>query len=161
MDRKALIKKLESELRQAHQDYLDGKGIPLEEFDWGLPLQIAESQTEYRVQNEAWTQIELTPTAYFQIKSIYNYIANNLLNEPASYNMKHTIENKLSTISTFPNAGTFIILVSDDISEEFSNVQRRIAKNYIILYRYYEDTDIAFITHIFHQTQDYSKVFRK
>jgi len=37
MDRKALIQKLESELRQAHQNYLDGKRIPLEEFDWGLP----------------------------------------------------------------------------------------------------------------------------
>ena len=34
---KKLIKKLEAELRQAHQSYLEGKCIPLEEFDWGLP----------------------------------------------------------------------------------------------------------------------------
>jgi len=53
MDRKALIKKLEAELRQAHQNYIDGKTIPLEEFDWGLPPHIvAEPKTEYRVQNE-------------------------------------------------------------------------------------------------------------
>jgi len=54
MERIALIKKLESELRQAHQNYLDGKGIPLEEFDWGLPPHIvAEPRAEYRVDNEA------------------------------------------------------------------------------------------------------------
>jgi len=54
MTREALIKKLESELRQTHQNYLDGKGIPLEEFDWGLPpLYVAEPRAEYRVDNEA------------------------------------------------------------------------------------------------------------
>jgi len=54
MTREAQIKKLESELRQAHQNYLDGKSIPLEEFDWGLPPQIvAEPRAEYRVDNEA------------------------------------------------------------------------------------------------------------
>ena len=53
MDQKALIKKLEAELRQARQNFKDGKGIPLEEFDWGMPLHVAESKTEYRVQNEA------------------------------------------------------------------------------------------------------------
>ena len=54
MTREAQIKKLESELRQAHQNYLDGKSIPLEEFDWGIPPQIvAEPRAEYRVDNEA------------------------------------------------------------------------------------------------------------
>ena len=53
MTREAQIRKLESELRQAHQNYLDGKGIPLEEFDWGLPpLYVAERGAEYRVDNE-------------------------------------------------------------------------------------------------------------
>jgi len=53
MTREALIKKLESELRQAHQDYLDGKCIPIEELDWGLPLHIAERGDEYRASPEA------------------------------------------------------------------------------------------------------------
>ena len=53
MDRNALIKKLETELRQAHQNFLDGKIIPLEQFDWGLPPHIAEPRAEYKVQNEA------------------------------------------------------------------------------------------------------------
>jgi len=54
MTREALIKKFEAELRQAHQNYIDGKSIPLEEFDWGLPPHIvAEPKGEYRVSNEA------------------------------------------------------------------------------------------------------------
>lgn len=52
MDRKALIKKLESELREARKNFQEGKTIPLREFDWGLS-HIAESRFEYRVQNEA------------------------------------------------------------------------------------------------------------
>ena len=95
-----------------------------------------------------------------QLASIYDYIVKNLVNEPASYNLKQTIEKKLSTISTFPNGGTLISLVTNDISEEFSNVQKRIAKNYIILYRYYEETNIAYVSHIFHQTQNYGEIFQ-
>jgi len=53
MERIALIQKFELELRQAFKDFEEGKSIPLEEFDWGLPLHIAEPKSEYRVQNEA------------------------------------------------------------------------------------------------------------
>ena len=53
MDRKVLIKKLEAELRQARKDFEDGKFIPLEEFDWGLRVHIAEPRAEYCVTNEA------------------------------------------------------------------------------------------------------------
>jgi len=53
MDRKALIAKLELELRQAFKNFEEGKSIPLEEFDWGLPWHVAESRTEYRIQDEA------------------------------------------------------------------------------------------------------------
>ena len=52
MDRKSLIRKLESELREMRKDFEEGKCIPLEEFDWGLPRRIAESRAEYRVANE-------------------------------------------------------------------------------------------------------------
>ena len=52
MDNKTLIKKLESELRQARQNFKDGKGIPLEEFDWGMPLHVAKSKAECRIQCE-------------------------------------------------------------------------------------------------------------
>ena len=53
MDRSALIKKLESELRQAHQDYLDGKCIPVEDLDWSLPFYVSERRgDEYRATPE-------------------------------------------------------------------------------------------------------------
>ena len=94
------------------------------------------------------------------MKSIYQYIADNLVNEPASYKLKMVIESKLSTISILPNGGTYLSQVADDISVIFSNFKRCIAKNYILIYKYFEDQNIAYITHIFHQTQDYSKIFQ-
>ena len=50
-----------------------------------------------------------------QIKSIYDYIANHLLNEPASCRMKITIEQKLSNISTFPKVGILISTYINDV----------------------------------------------
>ena len=82
------------------------------------------------------------------------------MNEPASYHLKYTIDSKFSNISIFPNSGTFIALILDDISEEFSNIQRRLVKNYIILYKYYTEDDNVVITHVFHQMQDYGKIFQ-
>ena len=162
MDKKALITKFELELRQAIKDFEEGKSIPLEKFDWGLPpFRIAESQAEYRVQNEAWTEIKLALNVSQQMTSIYTYIANNLANEPASYATRAIIENKISNISIFPNSGTFITSVIDGISEIFSSVQRRIAKRYVITYKYFEEIDTVLITHIFLQMQDYGKIFQK
>ena len=47
MENERLIEQLKSESRQAFKDWEDGKCIPLEEFDWGLPMYVAKSQTEY------------------------------------------------------------------------------------------------------------------
>ena len=161
MTRAALIKRFEEDWRQIRKNFKEGKCIPLEEFDWRLPFQIAESREEYRVENEAWTPIILDPDIFSQIQAIYHYISENLVNEPAAYHFKRTIENKFSTISTFPNGGTFILVLTDDISEEFSNLRRMSANNYIIIYEYYEEPDLVVIGHIFHQTQNYGKIFQK
>jgi len=50
MDRKAILKRFEEELRESHQNFLEGKCIPLEEFDWGLPLYIEKATNEYQTQ---------------------------------------------------------------------------------------------------------------
>jgi len=42
-----LIEQLKAELRQAKADFKAGKGIPLKDFDWGLPMHVAESHSEY------------------------------------------------------------------------------------------------------------------
>jgi len=59
-----------------------------------------------------------------------------------------------------PNAYSFILSLIDDIAEEFREVRKITANNYVIIYRYYDDDNLAFITHIFHQTQDYGKIFQ-
>ena len=59
MDRKALIAKLELELRQAFKNFDEGKSIPLEEFDWRLPTLISqEAQTKM---NALANKLEYTP----------------------------------------------------------------------------------------------------
>ena len=160
MNRKSLIRQLEAELRQARKDFKDGKFIPLEEFDWGIPMLVAESREEYRVANEVWTPIAVHPSVSLQLNSIYSYIADNLYNEPAAYHFKAIVKSKFSTISTFPKVGTFILLVADDILKEFSDIRKITVNRYIILYEYHEEIDVVGITHIFHQMQDYGKIFK-
>ena len=48
MDRQAILKKFEDELRESHQNFLEGKCIPIEEFDWEHPFHVAVSENEYR-----------------------------------------------------------------------------------------------------------------
>jgi len=95
-----------------------------------------------------------------EMESIYSYITNNLFNEPASYKMRGIIEHKLSNISLFPNSGTSINSYLKDISHEFTDRRKINAKNYSLLYLHDEINSIVFITHIFHQTQDYAKIFQ-
>jgi len=70
------------------------------------------------------------------MNSIYSYITTNLVNEPAAFHLKHTIKNKLSNISTFPNVYALISSLIDDVSEEFSR-QWRLFQN------------VRFLAHLF------------
>jgi len=88
------------------------------------------------------------------------YISNNLYNESASQNLKGIIESKLSNISIFPTIGTSVTDIASDISIEFKSFRKSLAKNYILLYVYKQTLNTAFVTHIFHQTQDYGKLFQ-
>ena len=161
MNRKALIEKLEAEFEETRKNIKENKCIPVENFDWNfLFSHIAESRAEYRVTSEAWTTVEIDPRVPEQILSIYSYIINNLVNEPAAYRLKSTIERKWSHISTFPNSGTPISSFANDISVQFTDIQRTMADRYLLLYIYDETTDTATISHIFHQTQDYAKIFQ-
>jgi len=53
MDRQSILKRFEEELQESHQNFLEGKGIPWEQLNWDMPMHIAESRTEYRVEREA------------------------------------------------------------------------------------------------------------
>ena len=44
MENTRLIEQFKAELRQALKNFEEGKGIPLEKFDWKMPLHIAESK---------------------------------------------------------------------------------------------------------------------
>jgi len=68
---------------------------------------------------------------------------------------------KFDTISMFPDGGSSLGKIMDDISPIFSNFQKRLAKNYIIIYKHYEADNIAVVFHIFHKSQNYGRLFQK
>ena len=43
MTKNAILKKFKEELKESHQNFLDGKCKPWENFDWGKPMRIAEA----------------------------------------------------------------------------------------------------------------------
>ena len=61
MDKRAILRKFEDELRETRKNYEEGKLITLEKFDWGISMRIEESKAEYRVANEAWLPIMVDP----------------------------------------------------------------------------------------------------
>lgn len=51
-----MFKKFEYELKESRQNFLKGKCIPLEEFDWGLPQIPNQKTIEFYLQNEIRNQ---------------------------------------------------------------------------------------------------------
>ena len=95
-----------------------------------------------------------------QITSIYSYIIHNLVNEEAAYRLESTINKKVEKISFFPENYSLVSALLNDVSAEFKEVRKATVGNYVLIYRYYETLEIALITHIFHQTQDYGRLFQ-
>ena len=91
---------------------------------------------------------------------MHDYILNNLLNQPASHHFRQLLDDKFDSISTIPDGGAFLGNILEDISPLFSKFQRRLAKKYVIIYKYFEEDSTALVTHVFHETQDYQKLFQ-
>ena len=160
MDRKALQQQFELELRQAVIDYENGDTVALKDLKWGGPLHVAEATVNNYRATEFWTDVIFTRAATVQVEKMYDYILKNLLNDTAAYHFRHILETKAANISMVPDGGTNLIDILDDISPSFATFQRRIAKRYVVVYKYYKGDNIALVTHIFHQTQDYGKLFQ-
>jgi len=85
---------------------------------------------------------------------------NHLINSEAAFHLEQVIKSKLSSISVMPKSYAFLSSTINEMLEAFSEFRKVSVKNYILVYRYYEEDDIVVITHIFHQTQDYGKIFQ-
>ena len=94
------------------------------------------------------------------VQSIYNYISNNLFNDTAAHRLEATIEQKLKRLEDFPETGTNISASLDDIAKEFSEFRKIIVGNYLVIYNYFKDEQFIFVTHIFHQMQNYGILFQ-
>lgn len=85
---------------------------------------------------------------------------NHLINSEATFRLEQTIKNKFSSISVMPKSYALLSSTMGEVLPEFFEFRKVSVNNYILVYRYYEKDDIALITHIFHQTQDYAKIFQ-
>ena len=74
--------------------------------------------------------------------------------------MRSTVEQKLSTISTFPKIGSTISSYINDVADEFSKMRKLNAKRYIILYAYKEVTNIAVITTVSTKNKIMARFFK-
>ena len=158
---KRLLEQLKNEILQAVQDWDDGKCVSVSEFDWGLPLHIAEnSSNNYQADEHTWTELKIHKLVTLQLKSIYSYISNNLFNELASFRLKGFIEDRFNTISNHPKIGAAITSRFDNVATNFTDIRKLNVKNYILLYVYRKDSGDALVTHTFHQTQDYGRLFQ-
>jgi len=95
-----------------------------------------------------------------QMQSIYSYIIHNLVNDSAAFRLQEVLRSKLNTIANQPKIGTIISANINDVAKEFSGVRRLGINNYIVIYDYNEEASTALVTHVFHHTQDYGRIFQ-
>ena len=81
------------------------------------------------------------------------------MNDTAAHRIQGVVTKRLGNISVFPNSGTPITVLNKNIPVEVAGIRRVIAANYIILYEHFESEKLAMVTHIFHQTQNYGRIF--
>ena len=94
------------------------------------------------------------------MQEIYRYIAERLFNESAAHRLEYTIERKLKRLELFPETGSRINSHLDDVSKEFEECRKLIVGNYLIIYNYFKEDKFTFVTHIFHQMQNYGQLFQ-
>ena len=71
------------------------------------------------------------------------------------------MEYKVEVISDYPETGTKLASLVNDISPKFAETRRLTVNNYVIIYHFYKENYFALVTHIFHQMQNYGKIFKK
>ena len=94
------------------------------------------------------------------MQSIYHYISYTLFNDLAAYHLDGVINDKFDLMEDYPEIGSRINSSLDDIANEFHDVRKITANNYLMLYTYFTEFSVVIVSHIFHQTQDYGRIFQ-
>ena len=94
------------------------------------------------------------------MQSIYNYISNTPFNDLAAYHLEQVINDKFDRMEDYPEIGSRVNSSLNDVRNEFKNIRKITANNYLMIYDYSKESEITLIKHIFHQTQDYGRIFQ-
>ena len=96
-------------------------------------------------------EIVFTEDSRIEIKEIYEYISNNLVNEKAAKRLMSKIREKVMNLAQAPKLYKKIEKTKK-IKKEF---RRIIVNNFIILYTLDDDKKIVYISHIYYKRKNY------
>lgn len=96
-------------------------------------------------------KVVITPTAYNEIDSIYNYITMNLYAEKAAKKLMNKVEEKVQKLKYSPKMYNEIRKI-----DELKKIYRRIViDNYVILYTIDENNNTVFVSHMYYGGTNY------
>lgn len=96
-------------------------------------------------------EIVFTEDSRIEIKEIYEYISNNLVNEKAAKRLMSKIREKVMNLAQTPKLYKKIEKTKK-IRKEF---RRMIVNNFVILYTVDDDKKIVYISHIYYKRKNY------
>lgn len=96
-------------------------------------------------------KVIITPTAYNEIDSIYNYITMNLYAEKAAKNLMNKVEEKIQNLKDSPKMYNEIRKI-DELKRTY---RRMVIDNYVILYTIDESNDSVFVSHMYYGGTNY------
>ena len=96
-------------------------------------------------------KVIITPTAYKEIRRIYEYISEDLYAEDGAKRLMRKVEEKVQSLKYAPKIYTSIEKV-DELKRQY----RRITiDNYIILYTIAEEINTVYVAHMYYGGRNY------
>lgn len=96
-------------------------------------------------------KIIITPTAYKEMKKIYDYIIEDLYAENAAKKLMQKVEDEINKLRYIPRAH-IKIQKYDELKRSY---RRIVIKNYILLYTVDEDNKVVFVSHMYYGRRNY------
>lgn len=102
-------------------------------------------------------KVIITPTAYKEMKKIYDYIIDDLYAVSAAKELLQKVEEKIQRLKYAPIIHSRI----EKYDELKRNYRRIVIKKYVILYTIDEKNKIVFVSHMYYSRRNYISNFLK
>ena len=99
-------------------------------------------------------KIQYSPKALRDLEEIGDYISGQLQNPIAALNTVNTIQDKIDTLEDFPQLGTLLSAIYNDI--DVGDYRFLVCLNYLAFYR--EEGNTVYIDRVLYGRRDYIKI---